>query len=70
MTTRITLSMEGEEVGTAMIYNMPIHRDHDYSCFPPELLTFAQAKKIAAALARGRDAGQVDAYKWWESGRR
>ena len=49
---------------------VPLHHDHDYNCTPPGLLTFAQAKQIAAALASGRDAGQVDAYKWWESGQR
>ncbi len=70
MTTRITVAREGEEVGTAMIYNVPLHRDHDYSCSPPGLLTFAQAKEIAAALASGRDAGQVGAYEWWDAGRR
>ena len=70
MTTRIALAKEGEKVGTALIYNAPLHREHDYSCSPPELLTFAQAKEIAAALASGRDAGQFGIYEWWESRRR
>ena len=69
MATRITLAKEGAEVGTAMIYNVPLHREHDYSCSPPELLSFAQAKETAAALASGRDAGQVGIYEWWESSR-
>jgi hypothetical protein len=68
MTTRITLAREGEEVGTAMIYNVPLHRDHDYSCSPPGVLTFEPAKEVAAQLAKERDGGQVGAYAWWESG--
>jgi hypothetical protein len=66
--TKITLAREGEEVGTVIIYSVPLHRDHDYHCSPPKALTFEQAKEVAGALASGRDAGQVDAYEWWESG--
>ena len=67
MAFRITLAKEGEEVGSAIIYNAPLHYEHDYTCSPPGVLTFVEAKQVAAALASGRDAGQIGVYKWWES---
>jgi hypothetical protein len=68
MAFKITLAKEGKPVGSVIIYHAPLQHDHDYICSPPGALTFDQVKQMAAALAKGRDAGQFDGYKWWESG--
>ena len=67
MARKITLAAEGKEVGSAILYAVPLHSDYDYRCSPEWLLTFAQAKRIAEQLAKGKDGGRVDMYDWWES---
>jgi hypothetical protein len=67
MATQITLAKEGKEVGTAIVYGLPLRHLHDFHGAPKGLLTFEQAKQVAAELAEGRDAGRIGVYEWWRS---
>ena len=67
MATQITLAREGEEVGTAIVYGLPLHHPYDFDGSPKGLLTFEQAKQVSVKLAEGRDAGRIGVYEWWKS---
>ena len=67
MAIQITLAKEGVEVGTAIVYGLPLHDPYDLDGSPKGLHTFAQAKQASVKLAEGRDAGRSGVYEWWKS---
>jgi hypothetical protein len=68
MAIRVSLAADGKDVGFAVFYAAPIHQEQHFNCSPPRVLSFEQAKQIAAQLAKGKESGRVGIYQWTETG--
>ncbi len=64
--TTIAFLVDGERVGGAMLYTVPIEKRLDFHCVPPDLLTYAELEDISRQLAKKTTSGQVRKYQWEE----
>jgi hypothetical protein len=52
------------EVAQIVFYAVPIQREGDFHCIPPNLLSFLNAKAISNELAESKIKGRIGRYEW------
>ncbi len=62
--TTIAFLVNGDRVGGAVFYSIPIENRLDFHCVPSDLLTYAELESISRLLANRTTSGQVRKYQW------
>lgn len=54
------------EVGRIDFYVLPVKKEEDFSCAPPNLVSFADARTASVDLAQQVLKGRIGRYEWRE----
>jgi len=61
---KIHLILNKAVVGHLDFYVDALQKEEDFTCVPPRLISFKQAREVACRVAEGGTWGYIERYRW------